>query len=611
MQNPKALLTILSKMAQKPEVKFDNLFQKLYNPELWLMAYESIAPTPGNMTIGMDGKTIDGTGLQLITELIDELKASRYTPKPVRRVYIPKPNGKTRPLGIPSFRDKLLQTVVKLILEAIYEPQFSEASHGFRPNRSCHTALSEVKKMNGTRWWVEGDIKGFYDNLNHETLLKILGQRITDNRFLHLISQFLKTGYVENWKYHTTYSGTPQGGNLSPLLSNIYLNELDQAINNKIIEFNQGKKRRGDRKYNAVHTQAQKAKKQARLNGDWNKYKTLRKEMLSIPASDPQDPQFRRLTYTRYADDFVLGVIGSKADAIALKIWLEEFLRDKLQLELSAEKTLITNAKKRIRFLGYDIKRWVGKRIFRFRTKTGISTKRTCTYQLALLVPRDKCYAFAKEYGNPTKWHGKHRSKLINLSELEILMIYNAELRGFLGYYSLAENVKVIAANLLYMIKGSFFRTLASKRKSTLSKVARSMKRGPGHYVISAKKKDGVVKEYALFCSTRYIERKKVMYQDPDPQPNTLKYRGRTELGKRLSVQKCEWCGTQEGPIEVHHIRKLGKLSGKAVWERHMIERQRKTLVLCQKCHDDLHAGRLSEKTKLREDGRAEIHRKV
>src|SRR6266568_4064587 len=253
VQEPNALLTTLSTMALKPEVKFDKLFQKLYNYELWLLAYQRIAPNPGNMTPGVVGKTIDGAGLGLIQDAIADLKASRYKPIPVRRVYIPKPNGKQRPLGIPSFRDKLLGTVLKLILEAIYEPTFSEHSHGFRPERSCHTALAAVKReMNGVRWWVEGDIKGFFDNVKHDTLLSILSKRITAKRFLHLIGQFLKAGYVEDWRYPQTYSGVPQGGALSPVLSNIYLNELHRTLPTQIAAVNRGKARLLRREYNRL-----------------------------------------------------------------------------------------------------------------------------------------------------------------------------------------------------------------------------------------------------------------------------------------------------------------------------------------------------------------------
>ena len=219
------------------------------------------------------------------------------------RKYIEKANGELRPIGIPSFDDKLLQTVVRLILEAIYEPLFSTASHGFRPNRSCHTALAEVKKMNGVRWWIEADVRGFFDNLSHDTLLKILNKRITDNRFLHLIKQFLRAGYIEDWEYNQTYSGVPQGGSLSPILSNIYLNELDQRMTRKIAEFNTGKKRREPTAYTRLCSRRRRAKKKAQQTGDRSTYKLLTEQMLSTPASDPQDPDFRRMYFCRYADD--------------------------------------------------------------------------------------------------------------------------------------------------------------------------------------------------------------------------------------------------------------------------------------------------------------------
>lgn len=606
MQEPTILLTILGKMAEKPEVKFDQLFPKLYNVELWLKAYERIAPKPGNMTAGVDGRTVDGMGLVQIEQTITALKASRYKPSPVRRVYIKKANGKLRPLGIPNFCDKLLQTVVKFILEAIYEPTFSEASHGFRPHRSCHTALGRVKKMTGVRWWIEGDIVGFFDALSHDTLLEILSRRITDQRFLHLIEQFLRAGYIEDWQYHRSYSGTPQGGNLSPLLSNIYLNELDQRMVREIQEFERGQKRQGSREYWRICDRRKRAKRRARQTGDWRAYKELTQEMLRTPATEAQDPNFRRMYYCRYADDFLIGIIGSKAEAVAFKQWLTDYLKGELRLELSGAKTLITHVEKRVQFLGYEIKRGDSKRRARVRRSSGSSIQRTCPSKLRLLIPRDRCMAFAKRYGQVQGWQGQSRNELIRLSELEILMIYNTEIRGFAGYYALADNRVSVLSSLLWQTTTSFMKTLAAKHRSKIGKVAKWLKRGPSRYVIPHKRVDGTTKEYALITTTGQVKPQEVATERMDLKPNTWQYQGRTELGQRLRAQRCEWCGTEDGPIEVHHVRRLKDLQGKEEWQRQMIARQRKTMVLCKQCHVALHAGRLRKAKEPSENQRAE-----
>lgn len=599
MQDPNVLLTILSKMAQKPDIKFDKLFQKLYNTDLWVMAYESIATKPSNMTPGSDGKTADGFGMGTIKRYIADLKASRYKPQPSQRTYVEKANGTMRPIGIPCFEDKVLQTVVKFILQAIYEPTFSNASHGFRPNRSCHTALLQVKAQVGTRWWVEGDIRNFFDSMNHDTILRILSKRITDKRFLHLIGQFLKAGYIENWEYKKTYSGTPQGSNLSPILSNIYLNELDQMMIRKIADFKRGKIRTIRPEYKAIQRAKRKAKKLARQTGDWTEYKALQKQLLRTQPGDPLDPNFRRLTYVRFADDFLIGVIGSKADAVAIKDWLAHYLQTELQLELSQEKTLITHVTKRVRFLGYDIKQWNGKKILKSHSKAyGMRKRRTTRRHLAILMPRDKVQEFARTYGSTNTWRGNHRSNLVYLSELEIMHIYNREVRGFLNYYRIADNFTRIGSRVLWLCSNSFFRTLARKRQTTRKKVADSLKRGPARYVIPLKKDGVTVKEYELVASTRQFKLSKITDPKMDNIPTTWHYRARTELGKRLLANECEWCGTTEGYMEVHHVRKMADLKGKAVWEIHMLARRRKTMVLCRECHDKLHAGKLTEQNR-------------
>src|ERR1051326_631564 len=183
------------------------------------------------MTKGASPETADGMSLAKIDAIIEALRFERYRWTPVRRTYIPKKHGKVRPLGIPTWSDKLLQEVIRLILEAYYEPQFSDCSHGFRPKRGCHTALREVHRTwNGTTWFIEGDISQYFDSLDHEVLLQILAENIHDGRFLRLIGELLRAGYLEDWKFNKTLSGSPQGGVVSPILSNIYLDRLDKWV---------------------------------------------------------------------------------------------------------------------------------------------------------------------------------------------------------------------------------------------------------------------------------------------------------------------------------------------------------------------------------------------
>ena len=251
MRSPERVLNSLNEHSKDSSYKFERLYRILFNEELFYVAYQKIASNGGSTTKGSDGRSIDEMSLARIETLIASLKDESYQPHPSRRVHIPKKNGKTRPLGIPAFEDKLVQEVVRMILEAIYEGHFETTSHGFRPKRSCHTALLHIQKtFSGAKWFIEGDIKGFFDNIDHDVLVGILRERISDDRFIRLIRKFLKAGYVEDWTFHNTYSGMPQGGIVSPILANIYLDKLDKYVKEYIRHFDMGTKRRPGKESN-------------------------------------------------------------------------------------------------------------------------------------------------------------------------------------------------------------------------------------------------------------------------------------------------------------------------------------------------------------------------
>ena len=377
-RNPEKILNSLTQHSSDLEYKFERLYRILFNDEMYYIAYQRIYAKQGNMTKGVDGKTIDGFSIFHIERLIDALKDETYQPNPSQRVYIPKKNGKMRPLGIPSFIDKLLQEAIRMILEAIYEGSFENSSHGFRPQRSPQTALWNIqKRFNNTKWFIEGDIKGFFDNIDHEVLIAILSERISDVRFLRLIRKFLNAGYVEDWVFHKSYSGTPQGGIISPILANIYLDKFDKYIKEYTNIFDKGKRRKenpivkrlGQKKAKLVQ-KLKKSTDEIERQRLMTQIKEIVKERLNYPASDEMDSNMKRLKYVRYADDFLIGIIGSKEDCIHIKEDIKKFMAEKLKLELSDEKTLITNARKHAKFLGYDI--------WKIQCKLPPKTKRFC-----------------------------------------------------------------------------------------------------------------------------------------------------------------------------------------------------------------------------------------
>ena len=483
MRNSENVLNSLAGHSQDPNYKFERLYRLMYNENLYALAYQNIAPNTGNCTKGADGQSIDGMSVKRIYSLIDRLKDESYRPYPAKRVYIPKKNGKKRPIGIPAFDDKLVQEVIKMVLEAIYEGHFEKCSHGFRPRRSCHTALASISEgFDGTRWFIEGDIKGFFDNIDHEVMIRILGERIKDERFLRLIRKFLKAGYLEQWQFHETYCGTPQGGVLSPILANIYLDKLDKYMVEYISSFNIGKARKRNPEYKRIGNRKDKRVKKLKNERDRQKIAALRmeikklhREMQQHPATLDMDGDFKRMRYVRYADDFLIGVIGSKEDCVKAKEDIKNFLLDKLKLELSDEKTLITNGHDRAKFLGYEVT--IRKTNKTRKNKKGIAI-RSLDHKTVLLLPfevmRDKLIGYkamkiVREKGKE-KWESTSRPYLRSNDDLEILTRYNSEIRGIYNYYCLANNVNILN-DFYYIMKESMYKTFSSKYESTVRKV--------------------------------------------------------------------------------------------------------------------------------------------
>ena len=578
-----------------------NLHEIMRLDELWYLAYTNIYSNTGAMTKGIDEVTLDGFSVKRVHKLINSLKADTYKPKPARRAYIPKRDGKMRPLGVPSGDDKLVQSVIKILLEQIYEPIFYDFSHGFRPNKSCHTALKQVQKTwTGTKWLIEYDIKGFFDNMNHDTMIELLEKKIDDKRFIKLTKALLKAGYLEDWKYHRTYSGTPQGGIISPVLSNIYLHELDGFMANLITEFNVGKRRPVSPEHRRVSSKIERWREKLRKSGvapnTISELKALQKEQKTLPSKIENTDEYKRLRYCRYADDFICGVAGSYGDARMIMQSVEDFLKENLYLQLSPEKTGIERLIKGIEFLSYEIRTFRVNRTVKQKLKDGKHrTQRTLTGKIVLSVPERKVRDFCKKYGygNWQSMKSIHRPYLIKSSEVEIVEAYNAELRGLANYYSLAGNVKSRLRKLFYLALYSLFKTIASKRKRSLTNVVTDLKRPNEHYLRYRFKDEWkTIRIFQLKHMSKSVETK-----DELPLTAYLFHSG-TELIRRIEAEQCEYCGNLDKPVEVHHVIKLRDLKSKPHlerWEKVMIARNRKTLILCISCHNLLHQGKLPD----------------
>jgi group II intron reverse transcriptase/maturase len=593
-------LEIVGKWSERG-LHLERVYRKLQDRELFLRAYGKLYANKGATTKGVDPEdTIDGMSLERIDKIIEKLRNGTYQWQPVRRTEIPKKNrNKVRPIGISVWSDKLLQEVIRMVLEAYYEPRFSQYSHGFRPGRGCHTVLQEVyTTWQGTKWFIEGDIQSFFDEIDNEILLNIIGRDIKDKKFLKLLKGMLQAGYMQDWKYHKTYSGTPQGNGASPILANVMLNELDQFVEKELLpQYNRGQKRRPNPQYQHLAYEMRKAK----AAGDRERYQQLKRQKQSIPSVDPYDPNYSRLKYIRYGDDFLLGFTGSRREALEIKQKIRTFLNI-LKLTLSEEKTLITHAtKERARFLGYEI--YIGRDDTKLTSNKNQAKRklRSLNGKVILSVPKD----VAKEWQNRFTKKGKpiHRPYLLNCSDYEIIQTYGLEFQGVVNYYSMAHNVSTMLYPVKYYYLQSLVKTLAAKHKKKTGWVYRKY----------ARKSEHGVKALIMEIPNPNNPDKPLKAKFGDKpirfNPNTVikdsiaqHYHGRNELVRRLLANECELCGASE-KIQVHHVRKLKDVKKKyqgrrkpPAWAKFMMTRHRKTVVVCHQCHVEIHAGKYDGK---------------
>lgn len=603
MRNPTDVLNSLSDKSKNPEYRFQRLYRNLYNPDFYLLAYKNIYANGGSMTPGVNGITIDGMSSQRIAKLIESLKDRSYQPNPARRTYIAKKNNpaKKRPLGIPSGDDKLVQEVIRMLLESIYEPNFSDASHGFRPQKSCHTALTKIQKtFTGAKWFVEGDIKACFDSFDHHVPIDILHKRIDDEAFISLMWKFLKAGYMEQWQYHMTYSGTPQGSGMSPILANIYLNELDRYMGEYKARFYKPTRTANPAHRNMAskifYYKAKNDKVWDDLSVEEKKecartLRQMRSEQRKLPTHPVQETSYKAIQYVRYADDFIVGVIGSHEDAKKLKQDLTVFLKEKLGLTLSTEKTKITNTAENARFLGYDIS--VSRSQDIKRLKNG-KRQRVYSGVVQLRMPLEKWTAKLLEYGairikkdesGKERWKTMPRGKLINRTDIEILSRYNSEIRGLYNYYAIAGNVSTLN-HFSSRMKYSMLKTFGSKYRCKVRKIKERYVKN-GEFTVAYKTKSGM--KESVYYHDGFRKKTEPALGQVDMLDIYKKYDKPNSLAIRLHTNKCELCGMDCDGLEMHQVRRLKDLNGEQEWERIMLQRRRKTLAVCPSCHIEIH----------------------
>ena len=571
----------------------DDLYRLMLRKDMYVLAYERLKSIPGNMTPGTDDETLDGFSEEEIGKIIAQMKDESYQCRPVRESFIPKANGKLRRLGIPCPRDKIVQEVVRIILEAVYDsphgPYFSEHSYGFRRGKSVHGALKEVqKKWSGVIWLVEGDIKSCFDDIDHHILVEVLRKKIKDERFIALIWKFLKAGYQDLERArHDSLAGTPQGGIASPILANIYLHELDAFVEQLQAELEKGRQRRPNHEYELVSDRRYRLAKAGKA--DTEEFRRLGTQMRNLPSLDTRDPNFVRIKYVRYADDWLIGVIGNHELAEKIKNRVGEFLKDKLALTLSQDKTRITNARtEEAEFLGYRIRRGRARDSQKVTASTNGSgrrfKRRSTGMEVVLKAPMDRLIkrlaskGFCDGKGVP-----KHKAGWTVLDEDQIISLYSSMNRGIQQFYRPADNWPELQ-RVQYILKYSLAKTLALKRKVSITRVMKARNIG-----VQVTNKNGQVRNVVFFRNTDWTVKRDAFKDSPDIDLVRMNARLRTR--SKLGLP-CVVCG-DPNRVQMHHVRHIRKFEDGAPrgFTRVMAALNRKQVPVCKACHERIHRG--------------------
>jgi group II intron reverse transcriptase/maturase len=576
--------------------KYSGLHKLVYSEELLFAAYWEIKSKPGNMTPGSDEETLDGVSQELLRQISREIKDSSFKFKPVRREWIPKANGKMRPLGIPSPRDKIVQKAMAILLEIIYEQEFVNESHGFRPGRGCHTALAQLNQWKGIRWAIEGDIKGFFDNVDHEILMKLLEKKISDQSFLRLVRKLIKAGYVEEGVKRDSILGVPQGGIISPILSNIYLHEFDKFVLDLIDKYSTKEKKNYsrnpeyDRKTRRIQYLRDKYPKVSERPKDVQKeIERLLKERAEVPATIPKN---NRVKYVRYADDWMIGVFGPVNLAVEIRDMVAQFLQNELKLELSLEKTKITDLyHDKAAFLGYYLR--INKPSEQRKLtieKYGHKRKVRSPHVVMLLeIPHDKIikklidggFVRIEEREGKSKYIPLAKAPWTQLDHRSILNRYNWISRGLCNYYGIANNRWYFHLIINYILRHSCAKTLALKYK--LGARSRAFDKFGNDL---ATKEEPVV---SFYSEPNYKWNPTKIIQEVNKTPfDVLNWSLRTQW---KVWDACIICGSDE-KVEMHHVKHIRKEGQKVTGFTKIMSRlNRKQVPVCQECHIKIHNG--------------------